>query len=186
MLAVADTEQLPVAAARTGEARAWDALFQRYQLPLYAYAAELVRHEQTALDIVQESFIAAARHIGSLADDARFGSWIFSIAHQKVIQHWRKRGRDAALFADADEMLEELPASESDPGESLVRREQEEHFLQLIAKLPEPQRAVLLLHFLEDFSLEEIASVTGAPLGTVKSRLHYAKKSLRQLLEELP
>ncbi|MBI3876087.1 MAG: RNA polymerase sigma factor [Verrucomicrobia bacterium] len=186
MLAVADTEQLPVAAARTGDARAWDALFRRYQLPLYAYVAELVRHEQTALDIVQESFIAAARHIGSLADDARFGSWLFGIAHQKVIQHWRKRGRDVALFADADEMPEELPTAELDPLEWLVRREQEERFLQLLAKLPEPQRAVLLLHFLEDFSLDEIAVVTGAPLGTVKSRLHYAKKSLRQLLEEQP
>lgn len=186
MLAVADTEQLPVAAARRGEARAWDALFQRYQLPLYAYAAELVRHEHTALDIVQESFAAAARHIGSLADDARFGSWLFSIAHQRCVAHWRKRGRDAALFAEADETFEELPASEPDPREWLLHREQEQRFLELVEKLPGPQRAVLSLHFLEDFSLEEIAAVTGAPLGTVKSRLHYAKKPLRQLLEEQP
>lgn len=55
--------------------------------------------------------------------------------------------------------------------------------MKLVAVLPELQRAVLLLHFIEDFSLDEISVITGAPLGTVKSRLHYAKKTLRQQLE---
>jgi len=54
----------------------------------------------------------------------------------------------------------------------------------LLNKLPPPQRSVLLLHFIEDFSLEEIAEITGAQLGTVKSRMHYAKKALKKLLEE--
>ena len=92
MLEVAEHEQLPVPQARAGEPAAWDALFRRYQLPLYVYVFELVRNEQTSLDVVQETFIAAARHIGGLRDDAKFGSWLFGIAHQKVIQHWRKRG----------------------------------------------------------------------------------------------
>ena len=56
--------------------------------------------------------------------------------------------------------------------------------MQLLNQLPSPQRSVLLLHFIEDFSLDEIAGITGAVVGTVKSRLHYAKKSLRKLLEE--
>jgi len=54
----------------------------------------------------------------------------------------------------------------------------------LVNQLPAPQRSVLLLHFIEDFSLEEIANITGAQLGTVKSRMHYAKKALRKLLED--
>ena len=73
MPAVAEHEQLPVARARTGEPAAWDTLFHRYQLPLYVYVFELVNHEQTSLDLVQETFIAAARHIGSLRDDDKFG-----------------------------------------------------------------------------------------------------------------
>ena len=72
MLAVAEREQLPVAAARAGSPEAWDALFQRYQLPLYAYVFELIRSEQTALDVVQETFISAARNLGGLRDDDRF------------------------------------------------------------------------------------------------------------------
>jgi RNA polymerase sigma-70 factor (ECF subfamily) len=180
MLAVAEDEQLPVAAARAGEAAAWDALFRRYQLPLYVYAFELVRHEQTALDVVQETFINAARYITSLRDDAKFGSWLFGIAHQKCAQHWRKPQRTEPMPDSADEFID----SEESPGELLIRREQEEEFMALLDQLTETHRAVLLLHFLEEFSLEEIAAVTGVGVGTVKSRLHYAKKSLRALVAE--
>jgi RNA polymerase sigma-70 factor (ECF subfamily) len=178
---VADIEQLPVPQARAGEPAAWDALFRRYQLPLYVYVFELTRYEQTSLDLVQETFIAAAKHLGSLRDDAKFGSWLFGIAHQKVIQLWRKRGGKEILF---DEIPESPDESENSPDEFLIRREQETEFMKLLEQLPPPQRAVLLLHFVEDFSLEEIARITETQIGTVKSRLHYAKKSLRKLLEQ--
>jgi RNA polymerase sigma-70 factor (ECF subfamily) len=178
---VADTEQLPVPQARAGNPAAWDALFRRFQLPLYVYVFELVRQEQAALDLVQETFIAATKHLGSLRDDGKFGSWLFGIAHQKVIQLWRKRGGKELLL---DEIPDAPDESENQPDEWLIRREQETEFMNLIEQLPPPQRAVLLLHFVEDFSLEEIARLTETQLGTVKSRLHYAKKSLRKLLEQ--
>lgn len=181
MLVVAEREQLPVPQARAGEPEAWDALFQRYQLPLYVYVFELVQNEQASLDLVQETFIAAARHIGTLRDDGKFGSWLFGIAHQKCVQHWRKRGREELLD---EESIERLAGVDSDPRDVLIREEQEAEFMQALSQLPGPQRSALVLHFLEDFSLEEIARITGAALGTVKSRLHYAKKALRDLLEE--
>ena len=183
MLGVAEIEQLPVAQARAGDTAAWDALFRRYQLPLYVYIFELVRDEQTSLDIVQETFINAARHLGSLRDDARFGSWLFGIAHQKCIQRWRKQAREEML---RDEFANAPAEFESAPDDLLIREEEEAEFMKLLNELPPPQRSVLLLHFVEDFSLEEIAGVTGVSIGTVKSRLHYAKKSLRRLLEEKP
>jgi RNA polymerase sigma-70 factor (ECF subfamily) len=175
---VSDPEILPVPQARAGEAGAWDALFRRFQLPLYAYVFELVRHEQAGLDIVQETFIAAAKHIGGLREDGKFGSWLFGIAHQKVVQHWRKRKE--VLY---DEVPEPEDGFEDGPDELLIRREQELEFMNLVAQLPPPQRAVVLLYFLEEFSLEEIARVTETNIGTVKSRLHYAKKLLKKLLE---
>ncbi len=181
MLAVAAPEQLPVADARAGSPAAWNALFQRYQLPLYAYVFELVRAEQPSLDIVQETFIAAARHLASLRDDGKFGSWLFGIAHQKCVQHWRKSGREEPLDAD---LTEALPGDEAYPSELLIREEQEAEFMEALNQLPPAQRAALLLHFIEDFSLEEIAGITGVNLGTVKSRLHYGKKALRTLLED--
>ncbi len=180
MLVLAEREQLPVAQARAGDTAAWDTLFRRYQLPLYVYVFELVHDEQASLDIVQESFINTARHIGSLREDAKFGSWLFGIAHQKCIQRWRKQARDEAL---CEELAAAPPDFEDDPAEFLIRAEQEAEFMKLLNQLPLAQRSVLLLHFVEEFSLEEIAGITGAQLGTVKSRLHYAKKALRNILE---
>ena len=181
MLVVAEHEQLPVPQARTGEPAAWDVLFRRYQLPLYVYVFELVHNEQASLDIVQETFIAAVRHIGSLRDDAKFGGWLFGIAHQKCIQHWRNQNREEILFDEISDTPDEL---ENSPDAVLIRQEQEAEFMNLLNQLPMPQRSVLLLHFVEDFSLEEIAGITGTNPGTVKSRMHHAKKSLRKLLEE--
>jgi RNA polymerase sigma-70 factor (ECF subfamily) len=176
---VADIEQLPVVEARAGEPAAWDALFRRYQLPLYVYVFELVRDEQAGLDIVQETFIAAARHLGGLREDNKFGSWLFGIAHQKCVQRWRKRKEILC-----DEIPEAPEDFEDGPDDLLIRREQETEFMNLLNQLPLPQRSVLLLHFVEDFPLEEISRITETPLGTVKSRLHYAKRALRKLLEQ--
>lgn len=180
MLVVDEPESLPVQEARDGQPGAWDILFRRYQLPLYAYVHELVRDEQTSLDIVQETFINAARHLAGLRDDAKFGSWLFGIAHQKVVQHWRKRRLDTVSLEDTNS--DHFPDGDR-PDDWLVRKEQEAAFMKLVGQLPETQRAVLLLHFIEDFSLEETAGITDSPLGTVKSRMHYAKKALREQLE---
>jgi RNA polymerase sigma-70 factor (ECF subfamily) len=181
MLAVAEREQLPVPEARAGDAEAWNVLFRRYQLPLYVYVFELVHDEQTSLDLVQETFINAVRHIRSLRDDGKFGGWLFGIAHQKCVQHWRKHDVRAAALEEIGNTPED---PEDDPRELLIRREQEAQFMKLLAELPLPQRSVLLLHFVEDFSLEDIARITATNVGTVKSRMHYAKRALRKLLEE--
>ena len=180
MLAVPGDDQLPVAAARAGKPAAWDTLFRRYQLPLYAYAFELLRQEQTALDVVQETFINASRYIGSLREDAKFGSWLFGIAHQKCAQHFRRPQRTEPL----DESFVEHAADDPLPGEMLIRGEQQEEFMSLLNQLSEVHRSVLLLHFLEEFPLEEISRITAVSVGTVKSRLHYAKKAMRELLTE--
>ena len=180
MLVVAEPEQLPVPQARAGDPAAWDILFRRYQLPLYVYVFELVHDEQASLDIVQETFISAARHVGGLREDGKFGSWLFGIAHQKCVQRWRRQGREAEALEDLEAQPAEL---EYDPSELLIRAEQEAAVMKLLGQLPVAQRSVLLLHFIEDFPLEDIAVVTGTALGTVKSRLHYAKKALKKLIE---
>lgn len=179
MLVMAEGDQLPVAQARAGEPDAWDTLFRRYQLPLYVYVFELVHDEQASLDIVQEVFINAARHIGTLREDAKFGSWLFGIAHQKCVQRWRKQSREQSALEEIVGPIE----FEAGPDELLISREEEETFMRLIHELPPPQRSVVLLHFVQDFSIEEIAEITGVAPGTVKSRLHYAKQTLRKRLE---
>jgi RNA polymerase sigma-70 factor (ECF subfamily) len=180
MLAVAECEQPPVGQARAGSPEAWDALFQRYQLPLYAYVFELVQHEQSSLDVVQETFINAIRYLHTLRDDHKFGSWLFGIAHQKCVQQWRRQGKAEVLLPEPE--LATLVGLDEAPDEQLIRKEQEAEFMTSLHQLPPPQRSVLLLHFIEEFSLQEISAITQTPLGTVKSRLHYAKQALRTLL----
>jgi len=181
MRLVAEREQLPVQQARTGSPDAWEIIFQRYQLPLYVYVFQLLHREQASLDVVQEAFISATRHLKSLREDDKLGSWLFGIAHQKVLLLWRRESREARLFA----ATEVAPLDfEEGPDELLIREEQELAFMKLLDQLPVPQRSVLLLHFVEDFSLLEIAAITETALGTVKSRLHYGKRALRQLLQD--
>lgn len=175
-------------AARHHAPDAWDTLLKRHQLPLYTYAAELLRDKNAALDVVQETFAAAVRHIANLRDDARFASWLFGIAHQKCVQHWRHTQRSAEVFSDAvadnDNAPHDWPDPDnSDPRALLLQREEAESLFALIEKLPPPQRSALLLHVLEDFSLDEIATISAVPVGTIKSRLHHAKRALRQLVE---
>ncbi len=175
-----------LSAARQHAPDVWDTLLKRHQLPLYTYIAELTRDDSAALDLVQETFTAAVRHIGTLRDDARFASWLFGIAHQKCVQHWRRTRRDAAVFESTtdDEAPSDWPDdSANDPRTLLLQREQATEFFALVEQLPIAQRSALLLHVLEDFPLEEIATITRVPLGTVKSRLHHAKRALRQRLE---
>ena len=178
-----ESEPLPVAAARAGDLRAWARLLRRYQRPLFTFVHELVRQEAGSLDVVQETFVRAMRHLPSLRDDARFGSWLFGIAHQLCVQRARRAGREEGL----GDLLAEVPDdSLPRPGDLLVRDEDAAGVFALLAELPEAQRAALTLHVLEDFSLEEIAAVTAVPLGTVKSRLHHAKRALRERLSRMP
>ena len=181
MLGVAETEQLPVPQAKAGDATAWNTLFRRYQLPLYVYVFELLHDDQASLDVVQETFISAVRNIGGLRDNEKFGSWLFGIAHQKCIQRWRKESREETL---REELAGTPVEFEIGPDDWLLREERGAEFMELLNQLPLPQRSVLLLRFVEDFSLEEISRITGAQVGTVKSRLHYAKRAFRKLWEE--
>ncbi len=181
MLVVEQHEQLAVQQARAGDLVAWDVLFRRFQMPLYVYVFELVHHEQASLDIVQETFINAARHIHTLRDDAKFGGWLFGIAHQKCVQRWRKQRREEDVL---EVVSADPPEFEPSPEELFIKEEQGEAFMGLLKQLPPPQRSVLLLYFVEEFSVEQIAEITGIAPGTVKSRLHYGKKALGKLLED--
>lgn len=176
---MSDETKAAVKAARKGDPDAWDTLFRRHQAPLYVFVMEMVRNRATALDVVQETFIAATRHLRGLRDDGKFASWLFSIARQKTIQHWRKNRHETVPI---EESTEADRVTDEDPSQHAVREEDEAGFIAAIGRLSEPQREVLVLHYLDEFVVEEIAVITDTPVGTVKSRLHHARRSLKQIL----
>jgi RNA polymerase sigma-70 factor (ECF subfamily) len=180
MFEIAEPQSMPVSQAKAGDAGAWDTLLRHFRMPLYIYIFQWVRNEQTSYDLAQETMLSAIRHIEGLHDDDKFGPWLFGIAHQKCLQFWRKQNRED----EAMQEFAEAPADyEEDPRQTLVRREKEAQFLRLLEVLTLPQRSVLVLYYIEEFSLEEIASITGVTLGTIKSRLHYARKAFKDLWE---
>ena len=185
MLAVRqENEPLPIQAAKDGESAAWQSLFRRFRLPLFVYVAELVQSREEALDIVQETFANASRYIGKLRDDSKFASWLFQISHQKCIRYLERRGQRVLMEFPLDEETQYLSSEQSNPREWAIRKEDEQAFSRMLEEIPIAQRSVLLLHFVEDFSLEEIAEISAVPVGTVKSRMHHAKKTLRKILEK--
>jgi RNA polymerase sigma-70 factor (ECF subfamily) len=178
---VSDPLHTLVQAARRHDESAWDQLFRQHQLRLFAYARGLTGDREAAFDIVQDSFVRAVAHLGSLRDNSKFPSWLFGIAHQRCLQHFRDSRRAAAVFGDEGDGGAPEDTGD-DPREALLGAEEAQALYALIDRLPLPQRSALLLHVVGDFSLEEIATVAAVPLGTVKSRLFQAKRALRELI----
>ncbi len=169
-------DEFLVLAAQDGDGAAFDRLVRRWDAPLRRYAARLTGRADAAADAVQETWLAVARGIRRLDDPARFRAWAFRIAHHKCAD-WaasRRRERDVLAAASAP-ALESEPPADKDDDIAVLRRE--------IDRLPAESRAVLALHYLEGFSLAEIAEVLSIPTGTVKSRLHHARERLRERLE---
>jgi RNA polymerase sigma-70 factor (ECF subfamily) len=180
---VSESLQTLVQAARNNDETAWDQLFRRYQLPLYTYAKGLTGDREAAFDVVQETFARAIAHIAGLRDDSKFGSWLFGIAHQACVAFFRGRRREDSLF-DAGEEAEGPDIDLADPRSALLSADDAYSLHCLIEQLPVAQRSALLLYILGDCSLVEIAQTSGVPVGTVKSRLFQAKRSLRELIED--
>jgi RNA polymerase sigma-70 factor, ECF subfamily len=160
---------------QSDEPGAYDALVSRFESPLLYYATKLTGSRDRALDIVQETWIRAFRGVKKLKAPASIRPWLYSIVHCLAVDEIRSR--DVRTRS-------EVP--DPDWGELVDGRAfRPENALAIHAALDrlEPaHREVLTLYFLEEFSVVEIAEVTGCPEGTVKSRLHYAKKSMRELM----
>ena len=130
--------------------------------------------EADAYDVLQEVWLQVVRQIRRLRQPAAFRAWVYRIAHNAVLAHLRHQ---AIQFRSEQVYAEEQPLSEA-PDDF---RAEELH--RLLTQLSPPQREAVTLYFIEAMSYEEIAAATDSPVGTVKSRLHYAKRLLRQWLE---
>ena len=175
-------------AYRDGDAAAFDALYRRWRGPLYRYFLRQCGHAGQADELFQDAFM---RVIGAAADyepTAKFSTWLFRIAHNRLIDHWRKMGREPVdpleSAADGDDTAFDPPAP---PGAGPEHRAEQKRLgaalLAALNELPETQREAFLLAEEGGLTLEEIASVAGVGRETIKSRLRYATAKLRSKLE---
>lgn len=171
--------QLLLLRYRRGEDKALTELVEMWEKPLFYYIHRIVPTEEDAWDALQETWIRVVRAIGQLRNLDSFPSWLYRIARNATANYLRDDHRVNPVPE------EDMDSSATEGGEDQsFSAEDAEAIHRGLQQLPVAQREVLTLFFLEEFSLEEISSITGIPKGTVKSRLHYAKKALRNLMTE--
>ena len=164
--------------ARTlsGDTEAFGEVVSRFQDMAYGYAHGLLGDADEARDAVQEAFLAAYRKLGDLRDLERFPGWFRRILLSACREVARRRPRPAAPLDAADEVV----APGGGPPGAAERRELQAAVLAALARLPQPHRVTAVLHYLNGYSLAEIGAFLDVPLGTVKRRLHEARRQLRE------
>lgn len=191
-LAVAATERALLRRARSGDLAAFEELLAPVMRPAYQLAVRLLGDRHLAEDVAQEAFTRAYTGLRQFRGDARFGTWVMRIVHNACADALRSRARHPQVpvaFGQepgADEPATPDPA-DSGPGpeDVVLERQGRTAILAAVAALPADHRAVVLLRDVQGLSYEEIATITGQNVGTVKSRLHRARAALRSALQEL-
>jgi RNA polymerase sigma factor (sigma-70 family) len=174
-----------------GEAAAFESLYQRHESRVFRYLRRNVRNEANANDLMQEVWFAVARGAVNYQPTAKFTTWLFTIAHNRMVDLIRANQRLQSLDAvdDADSqglsLLERIAADgKLEPPAQVQTQHEAAALLNAVAQLPAEQRSAFLLQAEGELSVEEIADATGSNFETVKSRLRYARAKLRQLLWE--
>ncbi|RMG57267.1 MAG: sigma-70 family RNA polymerase sigma factor [Deltaproteobacteria bacterium] len=179
-------EELVRDAVRKDE-EAFSELVRRYQNRAVAVAVGIVGNRDDALDVVQEAFLKAYRSLRNFHFDSKFYTWFYRILVNQAIDRVRESSRRGVSF-DETWMKEDgeagLPRSDyrTPPDEAAERKEMSAVIKEAIESLPEHHRTVIVLREIEGLRYEEIAAVMGISIGTVMSRLHYARERLREKL----
>ncbi|MHC4618708.1 MAG: RNA polymerase sigma factor, partial [Planctomycetota bacterium] len=161
-----------------GQKDAFEELVRDWQMRLFYYIRRLVDDEQTAWQLLQETWVKVLPGVKKLREARKLPAWLYSIARKTAISHLRAEYRKQALF-DAGGTAADI---EQDNCEFSLEDAEQVHYA--LGRISLPHREILTLFFLQDLSLEEIAGVLRIPRGTVKSRLHYARRALRAVLEK--
>jgi RNA polymerase sigma-70 factor (ECF subfamily) len=169
-------EQVLVVRCQTGDEDAFTALVARYGPRLRYYLRKMLPGPPDAVeDLLQDVWLDVVRGVSRLADAGAFRAWVYRIARDRVARRLRQRRPAVQPLLDLD------PADDANDDDFTA--DDAERIHAALNDLAPEHREVLVLRFLEEMSYEEIARVVGGPLGTVRSRLHYAKRALRLALE---
>jgi len=178
-----------VKAARRGEMGAFEELVARHRDKLYARAFSMTRNEEDAIDLSQEAWIKGWQRLEQFQGDSSFTTWMTRIVINLCLDHLRKQKRHRADSIEAmdDEsggVERQMPAMTVNPTEGLERAELRGRIDRALGQLSAEHRAVLVLHEFEEMEYKTIAKTIGCSMGTVMSRLFYARRKLATLLAD--
>lgn len=185
-----------VAQCQSGDRESFSELVLRYQDRVVHIVAQRVGNRETAFDIAQDVFVKAYKGLKGFKSEAGFYTWLYRIAINTTLSHRRKVMRRGTMVSldqplgsadDSGASLGQRVASEGpEPQQEITRRETINNLRQAIAQLPEEFNEVIVLRDLQGLSYDEVAEVLQCPVGSVKSRLHRARKKLAEILQRRP
>lgn len=169
--------------ARRGDLNAFEALYELHKTPIYRTALAITGDRALAEEILQETFIKVYRHIDRVREGVSLAPWLYRVTVNLAYDLSAKKRRGVNLLEQFMDWL--ATRSPNSPEQKLEERELQDLIYRIINRLEFKQRTTLVLFYMQAFSLHEIAEIMDCPVGTVKSRLHYARVNLkRELLAE--
>lgn len=175
----ADADHQAIERFLSGDTSAFEELYHRYQPYVYNVVHGIVQNPEDARDVTQEVFLQVYDALSRFRGGSAFSTWLYRIAVNAAITHVRREKRHPCVPLDA--LREFRAGSEADPEYQTARAETQEAVQQMLAQLPEQHRAVLVLRYFQELSLEEMAQVLNCSVAAVKVRLHRARHSFRRL-----
>ena len=185
----ADDQQL-VKSAKGGDMAAYEELVARHRDKIFARAYSMVRNEEDAIDLSQEAWVKAWQRLKQFHGESSFATWITRITINLCLDHLRKQKRQRtesieALDEESGGVERKMPVVTVNPTERLERSELRQKIDAALSQLSEAHRTVLVLHEFEEMEYKEIAKTMGCSIGTVMSRLFYARRKMAVLLAGL-
>lgn len=172
----------------TGNNQAFDALLRRYKTRVFSYINNIVKNDDVADDIFQETFVKVITTIrqGRYQEDGKFASWIMRIAHNLIIDHYRQEKSENTVTTDNEEydLLNKPEFSDISIEELMIDRQIHEDVRRIVDALPEAQREVLQMRFYRDMSFKEIAEATNVSINTALGRMRYALMNMRRIARD--
>lgn len=161
-----------------GDMTAFDELMIRYERQIYRVCYRFVNRRDDAMDLTQEVFIKAFEHLASFRRESSLKTWLYRIAVNHCINHVKKHSQE---FVEVTETIGSIRASAQSQMED---REQREHFRRMVKQLPPKQKAILELRINEQLTYEEIATISGRSVSTIKASVFFALEKLRKLVKD--
>ncbi len=171
-----------------GDVSAFQTLVERYQQRAVRLSYRYVKNQEDAEDIAQDAFIRVFRSIKEFRNESQFYTWFYRILVNLSLDHLRRNKQKAVEYQDGvllrSQSAAEAQQKGSSPREELWKKQRRLAIAKAIDALPEDQRTTVVLREIDGLSYEEIAQVTKVPIGTVMSRLYYARRKLQDKLKE--
>lgn len=176
--------------AQQGDLEAFEELVARHRDKIYARAYSMLRNEDDAVDLSQEAWVKGWQRLAQFQGDSSFGTWMTRVVINLCLDHLRKQKRQRsesieALDEESGGVERQMPVFEANPTAGLERQELRERIDRALSQLSHEHRTVLVLHEFQEMEYKEIAKTMGCSIGTVMSRLFYARRKLAALLTGL-